>query len=108
MVVTGGTRLGMTMARAKRRAVNGSTAFITALSRRWTCQSSGRLIVKLCSLAIRLFSPQIAGETSPFPCGARFLYVTARLRRRLAAHHDWRKSDDCLHRRLGTFPLRQA
>src|SRR6185436_7139220 len=35
----------MTMARAKRRAVSGSTAFIASLSRRCRCQSSGLVMV---------------------------------------------------------------
>src|SRR2546429_3603013 len=43
--VTGGTRLGMTIARANWRAVHGNTACSIAPSRKWTCQSSGRRIV---------------------------------------------------------------
>jgi hypothetical protein len=45
-VVTGGARLGMTMARANWRAVNSATASSIAPSRRWTCQSSGRRMVR--------------------------------------------------------------
>src|SRR5207248_4765803 len=43
--VTGGTRFGMTIARANWRAVRGNTACSIAPSRKWTCQSSGRRIV---------------------------------------------------------------
>src|SRR5204862_2849263 len=43
--VTGGTRFGMTIARANWRAVHGNTACSIAPSRKWTCQSSGRRIV---------------------------------------------------------------
>src|SRR5207248_5294812 len=43
--VTGGTRFGMTIARANWRAVHGNTVRSIAPSRKWTCQSSGRRIV---------------------------------------------------------------
>ena len=42
-------RLGITIARAKLRAVNGSTARSIAPSRTWTCQSSGARMV-ICSV----------------------------------------------------------
>src|SRR5882672_3303912 len=45
VVVTGGLRLGITMARAKRRAVSGSTARRCSPSRKCRCQSSGRVSV---------------------------------------------------------------
>jgi hypothetical protein len=46
-VVTGGFRLGITMARPNWRAVKGSTACSAAPSRRCRCQSSGRVIVRV-------------------------------------------------------------
>ena len=47
VVVTGGLRLGMTMARANWRALCGSTLARVAPSRRCKCQSSGRAMVML-------------------------------------------------------------
>src|SRR5712692_6821612 len=47
MSMTGGTRLGMTIARANWRAVQGATARSIAPSRKWTCQSSGRRSVSM-------------------------------------------------------------
>ena len=44
-VVTGGFRFGITMARPKRRAVSATTALRARSSRRWRCQSSGRISV---------------------------------------------------------------
>ena len=49
-VVTGGVRLGMTIARANRRALSGSTARSASPSRRWRCQSSGRVIVRVSAM----------------------------------------------------------
>jgi len=46
-VTTGGTRLGMTMAREKWAAEWGRTPLSISPSRRCRCQSSGRLSVKL-------------------------------------------------------------
>src|SRR5437899_6104746 len=47
VVVTGGTRLGIRMARPKFFAVNGATAFSMAPSRRCRCQSSGvRMVMR--------------------------------------------------------------
>src|SRR3954468_13648505 len=40
--MTGGTRFGITIARANWRALYAATAASMAPSRRWTCQSSGR------------------------------------------------------------------
>src|ERR1044071_4840108 len=45
MSVTGGTRLGITMARGDCRAVHGHTVRSIVPSRKCTCQSSGRRIV---------------------------------------------------------------
>ena len=45
-VVTGGFRFGITIARANCRAVQGATASSMSPSRRCTCQSSGRRIVR--------------------------------------------------------------
>src|ERR1043165_5592094 len=42
----GGTRFGITIARANCRAVQGATASSIAPSRRCTCQSSGRRMVR--------------------------------------------------------------
>src|SRR5450759_3821192 len=47
-VVTGGLRFGITIARAKRRAVSGSTALSASPSRRCRCQSSGWMSVISC------------------------------------------------------------
>src|SRR6185312_8341602 len=46
-VVTGGTRFGITMARAKHAAVKLTTDFRMSPSRKWTCQSSGRRMVSV-------------------------------------------------------------
>src|SRR2546425_9832981 len=45
VVRTGGFRLGITMARAKRRALSASTEAMAGPSRKCRCQSSGRLSV---------------------------------------------------------------
>src|SRR5438477_11283491 len=58
---TGGTRFGITIARANCRVVNGRTAASITPSRKWTCQSSGRR--KVIGL---LFSGMCAPQT-PFP-----------------------------------------
>ena len=46
-VATGGLRFGITIARANCRAVNATTLSSAAPSRRWRCQSSGRVIVSV-------------------------------------------------------------
>src|SRR5512134_1601672 len=52
VVVTGGRRFGITMARANWRAVCGRTAASAAPSRRCRCQSSGRVIVRVSMAAL--------------------------------------------------------
>src|ERR1035437_3355857 len=49
VVVTGGLRFGITIARPNWRAVCGSTLASAAPSRRCRCQSSGRVMVMLCT-----------------------------------------------------------
>ena len=51
-VVTGGFRLGMTMARPNTRAVSGSTLAMAAPSRKWMCQSSGRAIIRVSVMSV--------------------------------------------------------
>src|SRR5262252_6686297 len=52
LVTTGGTRLGMRMARPKCLAVNGSTALSMAPSRTCRCQSSGlRMVMRVSGIA---------------------------------------------------------
>ena len=51
MVVTGGLRLGITMARPAQRAVAGTSAAKESPSRRWRCQSSGRGMVIVFAMA---------------------------------------------------------
>ena len=53
-VTTGGTRLGMMIARAKWRALSGATARSMSPSRRCRCQSSGRRIVMAVCHALAL------------------------------------------------------
>src|SRR5437899_9150205 len=51
VVVTGTLRFGITMARAKVRSACGRTLAISGPSRRCRCQSSGRVIVRVCIVA---------------------------------------------------------
>uniref|UniRef100_A0A0A9DAC5 Cl17080_1 n=1 Tax=Arundo donax TaxID=35708 RepID=A0A0A9DAC5_ARUDO len=51
VVVIGGFKLGMMMALPKCLALWGSTASRTPPSRRWRCQSSGRVMVSCCGEA---------------------------------------------------------
>src|SRR5271169_748715 len=54
-VVTGGSRLGMTTARPNTRAVAPTTERIGSPSRKWRCQSSGRVIVSVVTV---IWSPR--------------------------------------------------
>ena len=68
---------GITIARANWRAVWGSTPAITAPSRKWTCQSSGRRMVRRVAVLVMprayrsaprddsLSSP-LGGSSNPF------------------------------------------
>ena len=62
-LITGGTRLGITIARANCRAVWATTAFSISPSRKWTCQSSGRRMVMRSTTdpALRYSSPTCKG-----------------------------------------------
>ena len=64
VVTTGGTRLGMMMARPKWRALSGRTAASIAPSRRCRCQSSGLRIVRVVDMTChypKLLSDAIHG-----------------------------------------------
>ena len=66
----------MTMARAKWRAVSGRTAFSMSPSRKWTCQSSGRRMVRVSVMGFRISAtafPTPAARRAAFlgMCGAR-------------------------------------
>ena len=58
MVVTGGDRLGITIARANCAAVWRATPRSIAPSRKWTCQSSGRRMVRDSVIALPLTGPR--------------------------------------------------
>src|ERR1700733_7692229 len=62
VVLTGGTRLGITTARAKRAALNGSTARSSPPSRRCRCQSSGRRMTSASTLATLQRVQQITAQ----------------------------------------------
>ena len=61
----------MTMARAKWRAVSGRTAFSIAPSRRCTCQSSGRRMVR-----VSVMSPGLAATHSSTPAARRAAFLS--------------------------------
>ena len=66
MLLTGGTKFGITIARANCRAVNGSTLARISLSRRCTCQSSGRRSA-IVSMPATILSPRKT-HFVPQPC----------------------------------------
>src|SRR3569623_1886268 len=77
---TGGERFGMTIARANCRAGWCATASSMAPSRRWTCQSSGRRIVRRSGMAI----PLIAGGVSRHYLGRMDTWLSDRTLIRIA------------------------
>ena len=65
---TGGTRLGMMMARPKTAALAGSVAFSMAPSRTCRCQSSGRMIsIRSIDGQIHTSRPPAATAIDPLP-----------------------------------------
>src|SRR3954471_3110541 len=62
--MTGGTRFGITIARANWRALYAATAASMAPSRRWTCQSSGRRMERrVGSLTRTPYQREMSGTT---------------------------------------------
>src|SRR5262245_5876982 len=100
-VATGGLRLGITIARANCRAVNATTLSSAAPSRRWRCQSSGRMIVSVSMPRSLTLAPLAAFARSGFPRDV--LVQGERLRVELVPRTTGdrrRDANGCFHRQL--------